>query len=66
MVEIRRIQIIEKQPANAALFVAMLEEEVVIAPLLVTGINVFAERLAQISRRAVPVNRILIKAVVGR
>ena len=66
MVEIWRIQIIEEQPANAALLVAVLEEEVVIAPLFVTWINVIAKRLAQVPRRAVPVNRILIKAVVGR
>ena len=65
MVKVRGIQIIEKQAADAALFVTMLEEEVVVAPLFIARINLFAEGLAQVAGGAMPVNGIFFKAVVG-
>ena len=63
MVEIWRVQIIKEQPANAALFVAMFEVEVLVAPLFVTEIYVFALRQAQVTGGAVPVNSIFFKTI---
>lgn len=63
MVEIWGVQIIKEQPANAALFVAMFEVEVFVAPLFVTGINVFTKWLAQVTGGAVPVNSIVFKSI---
>ena len=65
MVEAGGIQIIEKQAADAALLVTVFEKEVVIAPLFITRINVFAKGLAQIAGGTMPVNGIFFKAVVG-
>jgi hypothetical protein len=33
-VEIRRVQIVEEKPADAALLIAMLQEKVIVAPFL--------------------------------
>jgi hypothetical protein len=66
VVKIRGVQIVKEQAANAALLVAMLQIEVVIAPFFIARINLFAERLAQIAGGAMPVNGILFKAVEGR
>lgn len=66
MGKIRRVQIVKKQPADATLLVAMFEEEIVIAPLFVTWIDIVAKRLTQIARGAMPVNGVFFKAVVGR
>ncbi len=63
MVEIWGVQIIKEQPANAALFVAMFEVEVFVAPLFVTGINVFTKWLAQVTGGAVPVNGVFFKSI---
>ena len=63
MVEIWRVQIIKEQPANAALFVAMFEVEVFVAPLFVTGINDFTKWLAQVTGGAVSVNSIVFKSL---
>ena len=63
MVEIWRVQIIKEQPANTALFVAMFEVEVIVAPLFVTGINVFTKWLAQVTGGAVPVNGVFFKSI---
>ena len=49
--------------ANAALFVAMFEVEVFVAPLFVTGINVFTKWLAQVTGGAVPVNGVFFKSI---
>jgi hypothetical protein len=65
VVKIRGIQIVKKQAANSALLVAMLKVKVVIAPFFIARIHLFAEGLAQIASRAMPVNRILLKAVKG-
>ena len=66
MVKVRGIQIVKEQAANSALLVTMLQIEVVIAPFFIARINLCAEGLAQIVSRAMPVNRILLKAVEGR
>ncbi len=63
MVEIWRVQIIKEQPANTALFVAMFEVEVFVAPLFVTGINVFAKWQAQVTGGAVPVIGVFFKSI---
>ena len=63
MVEIWGVQIIKEQPANAALFVAMFEVEVIVAPLFVTGINVFTKWQAQVTGGAVPVNGVFFKTI---
>jgi hypothetical protein len=65
VVKIRGVQIVKEQAADAALLVAVLEEEVVIAPLFIARINLFAEGLAQVAGGAMPVNGIFFKAVVG-
>ena len=63
VVEIWRVQIIKEQPANAALFVAMFEVEVFVAPFFVTRINVFAKWQAQVTGGAVPVNGVFFKTI---
>lgn len=63
MVEIWRVQIIKEQPANTALFVAMFEVEVIVAPLFVTGINVFTKWQAQVTGGVVPVNGVFFKTI---
>ena len=63
MVEIWRVQIIKEQPANAALFFAMFKVEVFVAPLFVTGINVFTKWQAQVTGGAVPVNGVFFKTI---
>ena len=63
MVEIWRVQIIKEQPANTALFVAMFEVEVIVAPLFVTGITVITKWQAQVTGGAVPVNGVFFKTI---
>lgn len=63
MVEVWRVQIIKEQSANAALFVAMFEVEIIVAPLFVAWINIFAKRLAQVAGGAVPVNGIFFETI---
>ena len=65
MVKVRGIQIIEKQAADAALLVTMLEEKVVVTPLFIARINLFTKGLAQIAGGTMPVNGIFFKTVVG-
>ena len=64
-IKIRRVQIVKEQPANAALFVAVFEVKVVVAPLFVFRVYVFAKRQAEIACGRMPVHGILFKAVVG-
>ena len=66
MVEVRGVQIVVEQAADAACFVAMLNEEVIVAPLLVFRVDLVAERHTQIGRGAVPVHGILFEAVERR
>ena len=53
------VEIVEEQPADAARLVAMLEKEVTVAPVLVTRIDVIAERSARRLRRSMPVQNVL-------
>ncbi|KZQ55475.1 hypothetical protein A3N49_14620, partial [Enterobacter hormaechei subsp. steigerwaltii] len=49
-IKIRRVEIVKEQPADAALLVAMLQIEIIIAPLFVFRVNVFAKRQAEVAR----------------
>lgn len=66
MVEIWGVQIVVEQAADAARFVAMLDEEVIVAPLFIFGVDLVAERRAQLGRGAVPVHGILCETVERR
>jgi len=43
----------------------MLQEEIIVAPLLISGIHVLAERLAGRSRAAMPGDRVFLEGIVG-
>jgi len=60
------VEVVEKDPADAARFVAMLEEEVLVAPFLVLGVDVVAEGGECLSAAAVEVLHVLALAVVRR
>jgi hypothetical protein len=66
------VEVVEEEPADAAGLVAVLEVEVVVAPALEPGVQgvgvlaVVAEALAGGAGGAVPVDHVLIEAVVGR
>ena len=60
------VEIVEEQPADAARLVAMLEEEISVAPFLVLRIHVVAERRARLLRGAVPVQHVFVERIVGR
>jgi hypothetical protein len=64
VVKIRGVQVVKEQTADAALLVAVLEIEVVIAPFFIARIDFFAERQTQIAGGTMPVDGILFKAVV--
>src|SRR5690606_14626950 len=56
------VQVVEEQAADAARLVAMLDEEVVVAPALVRVVaRLSAERLAQVAGDAVPVQHVLVE-----
>src|SRR5512136_912076 len=59
-------QIVEEETADAAGLGAVREEEIFIARLLVARVELGAERVPRGLRRAVPMNRIFLEAVVGR
>src|SRR5579871_530347 len=60
------IEIIEKQPPDAALLIAVPQSEIVIAPLLVLGIDGFSKRSAKRTCGGVPVNTVLVERIEGR
>src|SRR3546814_162680 len=60
------VQVVEEQPAHATRFVAVLQEEIFVAPALVRGVAVVAERRAQVARGAVPVQYVLVDRIEGR
>ncbi|ABC26958.1 ferric pseudobactins receptor protein RF5-like protein [Hahella chejuensis KCTC 2396] len=60
------VEIIEKQSADAAGFIAMLQIKVVVTPFFVFGVNLRAEGLARLRRRAMPMGAIFIEAVIRR
>jgi hypothetical protein len=65
VVKIRGVQVVKEQTADAALLLAVLEIEVIIAPFFIARIDFFAERQTQIAGGTMPVDGILFKAVVG-
>ncbi|MNU01899.1 hypothetical protein D3C72_2454330 [compost metagenome] len=64
--EVGRVEIVKEQAADAARFVAVLDKEIVIAPLFVFRVHVVAEGGTELKRCAVPVNGVLGKAIEGR
>jgi hypothetical protein len=58
-----RVEIVEEDAADAARFGAVLQVEVVVAPLLELRVEL---RSARAARRAVPVDGVLIETVIGR
>src|SRR5690606_39360815 len=58
------VQIVEEESADAAGFVAMLEEEIAIAPILVPRIRVISERCARVASGAMPVQHVFFERVV--
>ncbi|VEB01115.1 Uncharacterised protein [Klebsiella pneumoniae] len=64
MVKIRGVQVVKEQTADAALLLAVLEIEVIIAPFFIARIDFLAERQTQIAGGTMPVDGILFKAVV--
>ena len=60
------VQIVEEQPADAARLVAMLEEEIAVAPLLVARVHVVAERRARLLRGAMPVQDVFVERIERR
>src|SRR5690606_27190916 len=60
------IQVIEEQAADAPGFVAMAQVEVVITPLLETGIDILAKGRAGSARYPVPVETVCFVGVIGR
>ena len=65
MVKIRGVQVVKEQTADAALLLAVLEIEVIIAPFFIARIDFLAERQTQIAGGTMPVDGILFKAVGG-
>src|SRR6185312_14067527 len=61
------IQVIEEQATHAAGFVAVLEEEVLVAPLLVAGVGLDAEGgVAGSLGGLMPVAHVFLETVIGR
>src|SRR5690606_16101389 len=58
------VEIVEEQAADAARFVAMLEEEILVAPPLPVRIEVVAERRDRIARDRMPMAHVLVDRVV--
>ena len=65
-VEIRSRQVVEEYPPDPARLVAVLEEEVAVAPCLVLGIAIRAERCQCIAAGTMEVHGIRLEAVIGR
>src|SRR3546814_6792491 len=61
--ETKMVEIIEKQTADTARLVTVLDKEVVIAPLLEPRINLFTKRRTGIPGGAVPIDHILFKKI---
>ena len=57
-------KIIEKNPADAARFATVLEVKIFIAFFFETRIKIFTVGVARCASRAMPVNRILVEAVL--
>src|SRR5690606_1664572 len=57
------VQVVEEQATHAAGLVAVLEEEVVVAPALVALVAVRAERGAEVGGGAVPVHHVLVERI---
>ncbi len=60
------IEIIKKKPADAPRLLAVANIEVLVAPLFKTRVIVRTERIARALGSAMPVNGVLVEAVVGR
>src|SRR6202045_602148 len=59
------VEVIEKDPADSPRLLAVAKEEVFVAPFLVARIDVRPERRARLAGDAVPMNGVLLEAVVG-
>src|SRR5690625_682319 len=59
------VEIVKKQPAHAPGLTAMPIVKIVIAPLLVAGVDLGAKGFAGLAGNAMPVPTVLFKAVVG-
>src|SRR5690606_37300573 len=66
MVETAGAEIVEEQAADTARFVAVLEEEILVAPFLETRVDVVTERQAGGACRFVPVDHVITLRIVGR
>src|SRR5690606_9547953 len=58
------IQIVEKQPADTARFLAMLQIKILIAPGFELPVDIRAERIARLLRHTMPVLAILVETIV--
>ncbi len=58
------VEIVEEQAAHAAGFVAVLEEEILVAPLLEAGIDIVAKVLAGVPRRVMPVQHVFLERII--
>ena len=63
-VKVRLVKVIKKQAADAARLVPVFQEEVVIAPFLVSVVNIVAKRLTGRSGRSVPVQYVVMERVI--
>src|SRR6185437_3042605 len=54
------VEVVVEQPTHAAGLVAVLQVEVLVAPLLVARIDVGTMRLAQLARHRVPMAHVLV------
>src|SRR6185312_9531990 len=60
------VEIVEKDPADPSRLLAVAEVEVFVAPRLVARVDLRTERRARLAGGAVPVDGVLLEAIVGR
>src|SRR6266581_3261664 len=65
-VESALVQIVEKNPADAARLVPMPQLEIFVAPALEAGVAVCAERRERVTATAVKVARVLLESIIRR
>src|SRR5512146_37523 len=66
MIEVAFGEIVEEDSADAARLAAVLEEEVLVAPLLEASVMLCAERLERALAGGVETARVRFEAVIGR
>src|SRR2546430_9059401 len=66
MLEAALAEIVEEDSTDAARLAAVAKKEILVAPALVAGMIVGAERSQRVAAAAVKVRRVLFEAVVGR